>query len=259
MTRPITTGNATMGQGQGAPQKDRRRARRWTQLLLAGWLLTAASTEAQARCYTPSDQTVGWKRAAIPDEAPGLSVADPQPTPWQFIEQFRADEQAVVWLGTDRGSMALSGHHPGRIEYMFRIDGAQWQILQVQVAAGLAGEKIDVIAYTPSGPVPIWLERRVSGTDFTVDWALDGVYAVAVSFHHHLRERPVVTAWQAGLRTRVSAASWLPAAFRQPRSLYYYHPGGRTILLCDERYQELAVHRQSLIAATPTAVRLVPR
>lgn len=231
----------------------------WTRLLLAGVLLAALGQPAQARCYTPSDQTAGWKRAPIPDDAPGLVVADPQSSSWQFVEQFRADEQAVVWLGNDRGSMSLSDHHPGRIEYMFRVSGPEWQILQIQVAANLAGEKVDVIAYTPSGPVPIWFERRVSGNDFAVEWSLSGVYAVAVGFHHHLRERPVVTAWQAGLRLKVSNASWLPPGFRVPRSLYYYHPGARTVILCDEYFRELAVRRESLLSATPAPVRLLPR
>lgn len=254
MTNTTSVATATRGQGRTGAK-----SRRWAKVLLAGLLLVGAEQGAWARCYTPSDQTAGWKRAAIPDEAPGLAVADAATSPWQFVEQFRADEPAVVWLGNDRGSMSLLTHRPGRIEYMFRVDGADWQILQVQVAAALAGEKVDVIAYTPSGPVPIWLERRISGREFAVEWSLSGVYAVAVGFHHHLRERPVVTAWQAGLRTKVSAASWLPAAFRQPRSLYYYHPGARTLILCDERDHELAVRRESLLSATPAAVRLTPR
>mgnify|MGYP002137236607 FL=1 len=69
----------------------------------------------------------------------------------------------------------------------------------------------------------------------------------------------VVTAWQAGLRTKVSEAAWAPAGFRQPGSLYYYHPGGRTLILCNEPYHELAVRRESLLSITPTPVKLTPR
>jgi hypothetical protein len=238
-----------------------RRARKlpgWT--LLAGLLLGAAAGPAQARCYTPTEQTVGWKRAPIPDAAPGLVVADTGATsPRDPIGQFRADEQAVVWLGSEHASLSAATPHPGRIEYMFRVDGGQWQLLHLQLARGLAGEKVDAIAYTPGGPVPLWLERRVSGAEVAVEWSLPGVYAIAVSFHHHLRERPVVTSWQAGLRTTVSAAAWAPPGFRQPRSLYYYHPGGRTLILCDEPGRELGVRRDALSGADPTTVRLLPR
>ena len=228
--------------------------------LLLGLVLTAAARPALATCYTPTEQTAGWKRAAIPDGAPALAVSDPQAnTPREFIEQFRSGEPAVVWLGSEHGSMALGERRPGRVEYVFRVDGAQWQILQLQLAGDLAGEKVDVIAYRDGGAVPLWFERRATGSTLPIEWAMPGVYSVAVSFHHHLRERPVVTSWQAGLRTKVSEASWVPAGFRQPGSLYYYHPGGRTLILCNEPYHELAVRRESLISVTPTPVKLAPR
>jgi hypothetical protein len=248
------------------PSPDLRRAApvqrpgRWRPGLLLALLLTAATRPALATCYTPSDQTAGWKRAAIPDGAPALAVSDSLAgTPRDFIEQFRAGESAMVWLGGEHSSMALGGHHPGRIEYVFRVDGAQWQVLQIQLAASLAGEKVDVIAYGASGAVPLWLERRAAGSSLAIEWSLPGVYAVAVSFHHHLRERPVVTSWQAGLRAKVSETAWVPAGFRQPGSLYYYHPGGRTLILCNEPFHDLAVRRESLTPVNPTPVKLVPR
>ena len=248
------------------PSPDLRRAApvqrpgRWRPGLLLALLLTAATRPALATCYTPSDQTAGWKRAAIPDGAPALAVADPQAnTPRDFIEQFRSGEPAVVWLGSEHGSMSLGERRPGRVEYVFRVDGAQWQILQLQLAGDLAGEKVDVIAYRDGGAIPLWFERRATGSTLPIEWAMSGVYSVSVSFHHHLRGRPVVTAWQAGLRTKVSEAAWAPAGFRQPGSLYYYHPGGRTLILCNEPYHELAVRRESLLSITPTPVKLTPR
>ncbi len=234
--------------------------RQWQRGLLLGLLVIAAARPALATCYTPTEQTAGWKRAAIPDGAPALAVADPLVhTPRDFIEQFRSGEPAVVWLGSEHGNMSLGERRPGRVEYVFRVDGAQWQILQLQLAGDLAGAKVDVIAYRDGGAIPLWFERRATGSTLPIEWAMSGVYSVAVSFHHHLRERPVVTSWQAGLRTKVSEAAWTPAGFRQPGSLYYYHPGGRTLILCNEPYHELAVRRESLLSVTPTPVKLTPR
>jgi len=255
MTTKIVTTRMTTPK----PARPAGKLQAWTPALLAGFLIAAAGP-AQAKCFAPSDQTVGWKRAPIPDAAPGLAVSDSGlGSSREWVGQFRSDEQALVWLNSEQGTMAAATYHPGRIEYTFRVSGGEWQMLQIELARGLAGEKVDAIAYTSGGPVPLWLERRVSGADVTVEWSLPGVYAVAVSFHHHLRERPVVTSWRAGVHTTVSAAAWLPVGFRQPRSLYYYHPGGRTLLLCDEPDYALKVRRDALTGAEPMAVRLLPR
>ena len=146
-----------------SPRRPSRR--RWQRGLLLGLLVTAAARPALATCYTPTEQTAGWKRAAIPDGAPALAVADPLVhTPRDFIEQFRSGEPAVVWLGSEHGNMALGERRPGRVEYVFRVDGAQWQILQLQLAGDLAGAKVDVLAYRDGGAIPLWFERRATSS-----------------------------------------------------------------------------------------------
>jgi hypothetical protein len=227
-------------------------------LSLSG-LVAAASLsscrDARAKCFTPSDQTAGWKVVAIPDDAPGLAADEP-------IEQFRAGEPALVWLDRGQGSMSLGSRHHGKLEYLFRHDGlpGSWQVLELSLSRSLTGDKVDVIAHTPAGLVPLWLERRETGSALRFEWAHDQVYAVTVRIHHHLREHAVVTDWRAGVRMNVSQAPWIPASFRAPRSLYYLHPGGRTVLLCDTSPwpipRAMVVQRLSLLGTTPVPVRL---
>jgi hypothetical protein len=233
---------------------------RTAQVLCAAGVLGAAMLgachEARATCYTPTDQTAGWKQAPIPDDGPDLAAS-------LGIEQFRANELALVWFERGQGSMSLSRHHHGKTEYVFQrgIGSPQsaddWNILEVSLSRSLTGDKVDVIAHTPSGLVPVWLERREVGPELHIDWTHDNVYAVTVRIHHHLREHAVVTDWRAGVRMDVSRAPWLPPGFRAPRSLYYRHPGGTPVRLCTDSGRSMAVQRLSLLGTSPVPVRLV--
>lgn len=219
---------------------------------LLGAVMTTACHKAQAKCYTPTDQNAGWKVVPIPDDGPDLA-ADPG------TEQFRASELALVWFERGQGSMSLGGHHHGKLEYLFQRGSwtDDWKILEVSLSRSLTGDKVDVIAHTPSGLVPVWLERRESGSRLYIDWSLDNVYAVTVRIHHHLREHAVVTDWRAGVHMNVSRATWLPAGFRAPRSLYYLHPGGTTVMLCSGSGRSMTVQRMSLLGTAPVPVRLM--
>lgn len=216
-----------------------------------GAVMPGACREAQARCYTPTDQTAGWKVVPIPDDGPDLA-AD------LGTEQFRANETALVWFERGQGSMSLSGHHHGKLEYLFQRGSwtDDWKVLEVSLSRSLTGDKVDVLAHTPSGLVPLWLERREVGSRLSIDWSLDNVYAVTVRIHHHLREHAVVTDWRAGVRMNVSRASWLPAGFRAPSSLYYLHPGGTTVTLCSASGRSMTVQRNSVLGTAPVPVRL---
>lgn len=217
-----------------------------------GAVMLSACKEAKAKCYTPTDQTAGWKQAQIPDDGPDLAASS-------GIEQFRANEQALVWFERGQGSMSMNRNHHGKLEYLFQRGSwaDDWKILKVSLSRSLTGDKVDVIAHTPSGLVPVWLERREVGSELHVDWSIDNVYAVTVRIHHHLREHAVVTDWRAGVHMDVSRAAWLPAGFRAPRSLYYRHPGGTPVMLCSESGQSMMVHRMSLLGTTPVPVRLM--
>lgn len=212
-------------------------------------ILVASTAQAQVRCYVPTDQTAGWKQVLIPDEAPGLAAEG-------SIEQFRSDEPVMIWMSGVDGSVTLSSHRPGKIEYLFRLDSADWSILEATFSRWLTGEKVDIIAHTPQGQVPLWLERRHSGNDLHVEWSMPGVYAVTVRIHHHLREHSTVASWRAGARASVARSSWSPPGFRAGRTLYYLHPGGQIVQLCDLPRQYLTVNRSSLVGAVPAPVRL---
>ena len=220
-------------------------------LTLAGALL-ATGGAAQARCYLPTDQTAGWKQAPLPDGSPALAAE-------AGVEQFRAGEPALIWLVTDRGSVTLASHRPGKLEYLIRLDTDAWRILELTFDRALLGEKVDIVAHSAQGDVPLWLERRASGSQLHVEWGVPGVYAVSVRIHHHLREHPAVTGFRAGVYAQVSQASFAPPPFRDPRSLYYLHPGGRTVILCDAPGQALGLRQSSLAGAAPAPVRLTPR
>ena len=220
-------------------------------LLLSAALL-AGGGAAEARCYTPSDQTAGWKQAPIPDSDPALA-AD------AGIEQFRAEEPALIWLGTDRGSVTLLAHRPGKLEYLIRPETSDWRILELTMDRPLLGEKVDVVLHTPQGLVPLWLEHRTTGRELHLEWSLPDVYAVTVRLHHHLREHPAVASFRAGVRVAPSQLAFLPQRFRGKGVLYYLHPGGRTVVLCDSPGQPLGLQQSSLAGAVPTLVRLTPR
>jgi hypothetical protein len=214
--------------------------------------LLAGGAAAEAKCYTPSDQTAGWKQVPIPDSDPALA-AEPD------IEQFRANEQALIWLRTDRGSVTLASHRPGKLEFLIRPESTDWRILELDFDRSLLGEKVDVVLHTPQGDVPLWLERRASGSELHLEWSLPSVYAVTVRLHHHLREHPAILTFRAGVRAAPSQAVLLPWHFRSKGALYYRHPGGRTVELCDAPGRQLVLRESSLAGAMPSPVRLSPR
>ncbi|KFA92686.1 hypothetical protein Q664_13880 [Archangium violaceum Cb vi76] len=73
----------------------------------------------------------------------------------------------------------------------------------------------------------------LAGTQLALDWAMEGVEQVVISVHHHLREKPVVRTWRVGRLLKPTEDPAMPEAFRAPRSLYFLHPGGRGLELCD--------------------------
>jgi hypothetical protein len=64
-----------------------------------------------------------------------------------------------------------------------------------------------------------------------------------VEVHRHLREKPVVLHWR--VDREVFPSQELPAAsaFQVARSLYFQHPGGRRIELCDNPGQPMLISR----------------
>ena len=208
-------------------------------------LLVAASVS--QLCFVPSEQTAGWKRVDVPDDAPGLSApAD--------VDQFRPGEPA--WL-VEQDPAAYQGatrESAGKMGYQFSVP-AGTRRLEVRFLEPLRGAKVDVLAYASGRAFPIWSERRVSEASAEIEWDLPRIEQVLVRVHHHLRPVPVVTQWQTARWVDLAADVSVPAAFRVTRSLYFRHPGGRTLELCDLSAQPLTVDR-SRLAGAPAAVSL---
>lgn len=209
---------------------------------------------AHAACYTPAEQTVGWKRVSLPADAPTLA-ADLD------ISQLRAGEP--VWLTEPWrfDGVGITRYHPGRTEYSFAVTPASRGSFELSFAQELAGAKVDVWANTNTGTLWLWHENRVAYNDISVRWNGPQVHWVVVRVHHHLRREPLVQRFRASREAQFTKESWLPSEFRTPRSLYYYQPAGRSLTLCDAPGRELSVEQQLLTQAgapMPTAVKRAP-
>lgn len=201
--------------------------------LASALMLSAVPT---GPCYVPSDQTAGWKRVELPADAPALAAPE-------GLEQFRAGEP-VLFSQVD-SSDAYRGtyeRHLGRMAYAFQLPRGTFR-LGVTFLNSLDGAKVDATAYVGGRAYPLLSEKRQFGKELALDWSVVGVDSLVIEVHRHLREKPVVLHWR--LDRQVFPSQELPAdsAFTGPRSLYFWHPGGRRIELCDTPGQRLVLSR----------------
>lgn len=201
---------------------------------LASALLLA--TTPAGPCYIPSDQTAGWKRVELPAEAPALAAP-------QGLEQFRAGERALLsQVDLPDTYLGATERRFGRMAYSFQLRKGTFR-MQVDFLDSLNGAKVDATAYVGSRAYPLLSERRQSGRELRLDWSVVGVDRLVVEVHRHLRKKPVVLHWR--VDREVSPSRELPAAsaFQVARSLYFQHPGGRRIELCDTPGQPMLLSR----------------
>lgn len=201
---------------------------------LASALLLAATPPGP--CYVPSDQTAGWKRVELPAEAPALAAP-------QGLHQFRAGERALLSLvDLPDTYLGATERRLGRMAYSFQVPKATVR-MQVDFLDSLNGAKVDATAYVGSRAYPLLSERRQFGKELRLEWNMVGVDRLVVEVHRHLREKPVVLHWR--VDREVFPSQELPAAsaFQVARSLYFQHPGGRRIELCDTPGQPMQLSR----------------
>lgn len=199
-------------------------------LSLAGAVLLAGSPVGP--CYIPSDQTAGWKRVELPTEAPALA-APPE------LEQFRAGERALFLEENPANTyLGASERRLGRMAYTFQLPKGASR-LDVRFLDSLNGAKVDATAFVGGRAYPLLSERRQHGGRLVLEWNVEGVDSLVVEVHHHLRERPVVHHWWVGRGVWPSQEAATPASFQVPRALYYRHPGGRRVELCDTPHQPM--------------------
>lgn len=201
-------------------------------------------------CFTPPDQTAGWKRLDLTDDMPALAApAD--------VEQFRVGEPA--WL-LERDPSAFQGmtrEHAGQSTFHFKLP-KEARRLDVKFAEDLRGAKVDATAVAGGRQYNLFDGRRIADAQVSVEWGVPGVEALEITVHQHLRPVPVVAAWTVARSVDLGAELDIPPAFRVTRSLYYRHPGGRTVALCDLPAQALTVERGSLVGL-PASVRRAAR
>lgn len=208
-------------------------------------VLVAAAVGAGELCYVPAEQTAGWKRVDLPEEVPGLAApAD--------LDQFRSGEPAWLVEQNPKGYLGATDQGRGRMDYLFLVP-ADTKRLVVAFVAPLRGAKVDASASGGGRMFPLWDERRVAENEVTLEWDLPGVEHVVIRVHHHLRPVPVVARWRTARWVDLASDTSVPAAFRVTRSLYFRHPGGRTVELCDLPGQPPSVDRARLQGAAVTA------
>jgi hypothetical protein len=187
-------------------------------------------------CYVPSDQTAGWKRVELPAEAPALAAP-------QGLDQFRAGERALLsQLDLPDTYLGATERRFGRMAYSFQLPKGTFR-MQVDFLDSLNGAKVDATAYVGGRAYPLLSERRQFGKELRLDWSVVGVDRLVVEVHRHLREKPVVLHWRVDREVFPSSELLVTSAFQVPRSLYFQHPGGRRIELCDSPGQLMLISR----------------
>jgi hypothetical protein len=217
---------------------------------LTALVLVLATSTPQRACFIPSDQTAGWKRVVLPDEAPALAAPED-------VDQFRSGEPALFLLEDASAYLGADKEHPGRMAYDFRVP-RDARRLELGFLEDLRGAKVDAVAYRGGRAFPLLDEKRLGGTQLALEWTMEGVDLVRVSVHHHLREKPVVRTWRVVRLLKPSEAPAMPEAFRAPRSLYFHHPGGRRLELCEAPGRALRLTRWPE-GNSVTQVTLTPR
>ncbi|HEX8819192.1 MAG TPA: hypothetical protein VF794_04650 [Archangium sp.] len=192
--------------------------------LAAVVMLLAAGTPEDS-CFVPSDQTAGWKRVVLPEGAPALCAPED-------VDQFRSGEPALLFQEDASAYLGADKQHPGLMAYGFRVP-RDARRLELGFVEALRGAKVDAVAYAGGRAFPLRDEKRLAGAHLSLEWTMADVDRVVVSVHHHLREKPVVRTWRVGRLLRPGEDAALPESFRAPRSLYFLHPGGRRLELCD--------------------------
>lgn len=144
------------------------------------------------------------------------------------------------------------------MDFTFSFERDDRRVLEVDFLRGLAGAKVDVIAYSNGVALPLLWEARQGAGRLRVSWEASGVYTVVVRVHSHLREPPLVSGYRSGAPLIVGAQPFAPEPFRAPRSLYYRHPGGRALALCDAPAQHLELDAAALAGPAPVTLALPP-
>ncbi len=227
---------------------------------IMGVLLVAGCRSSHADCYTPSDQTPGWKRVALPANHPSLSADE-------SVSQFRAGEPAIVWREATGGYQELHQHewyhaswhhHHLRTRYgmMYMVPNTATRLMSIQFSEPLNGFEVEVIGYRfRYGESVSLLNKRVGSDHIDVEWYEGGIESIEIIVHRHLHDAPFIQRARFGQRVVPDALPSTPSQFRAPRTLYYQQQPGVDVALCDRLARPLSVDATE-ITGTPSVVTL---
>jgi hypothetical protein len=191
-------------------------------------LVLLAGCGASEPCFTVEARS-GWQRVPLPAGAHDLAAPDD-------IEQFRSDEEAIVWDSPEIGGRGsrLRGSS------VFHLASHGEDALSLEFAQPLSGARVD--ALLDDVGEPLMMGKRISGRTVRVEWTVPGDHVVQVRVHRHLRSEPVLESLRRGRRTLVRGPS---IDYRMPGSLYV-RARGSPLTLCTAPGRTLAVSADSL-------------
>jgi hypothetical protein len=186
-------------------------------------LLWSCASPARA-CFTPADQTAGWKQVALPPGARSLA-APPD------IDQYRTGEAALAWQ--ERGARPARRGGSGSAEFVLDFAGERADSVEVTFTALLGGAAIEAEGKSASGTYSVLPRTRSHASTVRLDIADPATSAVVLTVHHHQRAVPRLVSWRIG---RWQAPSGPPSL------LVYRQPGDRSLQLCEAPGQRLTFH-----------------
>src|SRR5262249_12549710 len=133
-------------------------------------------------CFTPPDQTGGWKRLDIPDDSPALAAP-------QDVEQFRVGEASWLLERDPSAYQGTSHEHAGQTTYHFRIPKESRRV-GVGFAEALRGAKVDGVARGGGRTFNLLDGRRIGDNQLSVEWGTPGVDGLDVPVPPPLRPIP---------------------------------------------------------------------
>lgn len=201
---------------------------------------------AAAPCFTPEDQTAGWKIVSLSAEHPSLAAPSD-------LEQFRGGEPLRIWTHDPDAYTGAVELHPGKRQHEFRFPAGTDRVV-IEFAKDLRGTKVDATLQGNGRTLPLLDEKRIRGNRLELEWSWTDVVALRIVTHHHLRRPPVVGRFSSSRIVVLSEEPKTPEAFRERGVLYYRHPGGRRVTLCDRPGAPLSVDPRNLLGR-PVRVR----
>jgi hypothetical protein len=111
--------------------------------------------------------------------------------------ELRSGEPALLIEEDASAYFRANQKYPGVMAYSFRIRPGTRR-LELGFLEDLGGAKVEAVAHAGGHSFPLLEDKRLAGSQLTLEWTREGVNQVVVFVHHHLREVPRVQTWRVG-------------------------------------------------------------